>query len=94
MLQTLPREVDRKEKSFRAKADEFGEIVERFKLLGVASEKRRWRPGPWKALCAVLGNLLASAADRGSCRLWSRSGTSDCGYKVTRAQVRMIGAGL
>ena len=94
MLQKLPREVDRKEKSFQAKADEFGETVEGFKLLGVEGEKRKCRPGPWKALCAVLGNLLAPAAGGGSCGLWSRSGTSDCGYKVTRAQMRMIGVGL
>ena len=40
----LSHEVDRKEKSFQAKANGFGEIVKGSKLLGVEGEKRRWRP--------------------------------------------------
>lgn len=59
----LPRKVGRKGKSFQAKADGFGEIVEGSKLLGVEGRKRvRLKrddrgPGPWKNLGAVLGNL-------------------------------------
>lgn len=52
-------------------------------------------PQPWKALCAVLGNLLDPAAGVGgrgvSCRLWSRSGISDCGSKGPKAQVGTVG---
>ena len=54
-------------------------------------------PQPWKALCAVLGNLLDPAAGGGrgvSCRLWSRNGISDCGSKGPKAQVGTVGIGL
>ena len=44
-------------------------------------------PQLWKALCAVLGG-----GGRGvSCRLWSRSGISDCGSKGPKAQVGTVG---
>lgn len=43
-----------KGKSFQAKADGFGEVVEGSKLLRAEGAKGRWQRGSWKALCAVL----------------------------------------